>query len=104
MTGRRAGYCAGHDVPGYMNDAVPPMGMGRGRGRGFGRGGGRGRGFGRGPGWGYGPDPGYQVPVFGPSQPLVRPEDEVGYLEGCAQRLEEDLKAVKERLAELRKE
>jgi len=42
--------------------------------------------------------------VVGPSQPLIRTEDEVSYLEGCAQRLEEDLKAVKERLAELRKE
>ena len=59
--------------------------------------------FDRGPGWGYGPDPGYQVPVVGPSQPLVRPEDEVSYLEGCAKQLEEDLKAIKDRLAELRK-
>ena len=54
MTGRAAGYCAGYNVPGYMN----PMpgggfgyGWGRGRGRGRGRGGGRGFGWGRGWGW-----------------------------------------------------
>jgi len=78
MTGRAAGYCAGHPVPGYMNPmpgrwagagawgavspyagtaygypASPtPQGYGYGMvprfGRGFGRGWGRGRGFGRG--------------------------------------------------------
>ncbi|SHH82478.1 hypothetical protein SAMN02745135_02295 [Caloranaerobacter azorensis DSM 13643] len=50
MTGRKMGYCAGYDVPGYMN-----AGYGRGYGRGFGRGFGRfcrrGFGFGRGFGW-----------------------------------------------------
>jgi hypothetical protein len=41
MTGRAAGYCAGYNVPGYMN---PGSRRGRGRGSGFfGRGGGRGR-------------------------------------------------------------
>jgi Family of unknown function (DUF5320) len=41
MTGRRGGYCAGYDMPGYANPA-----FGRGYfGRGMGRGGGRGRGF-----------------------------------------------------------
>ena len=61
MTGRRAGYCAGSDVPGYANDTTPRMGMGwrRGGGGGRGRGGGGwgrggGRGYGRGFGYGYG--------------------------------------------------
>ena len=98
LTGRRAGYCAGHDVPGYANERVPPMGMGWGRGRGGGRG--RGRGGGRGRGRGRpGPYPdNYTVPV----QREVPPEDERAYLEGAAQRLEEELKAIKERLKELR--
>lgn len=44
LTGRRMGYCAGYDHPGYMN--VPP-GWGRGYGPGF-------RGYrGRGPGLGF---------------------------------------------------
>ena len=43
MTGRQAGYCAGYNMPGYLNNAG-----GRGMGMGFGRGanfGGRGGGF-----------------------------------------------------------
>ncbi|MFA5125865.1 MAG: DUF5320 domain-containing protein [archaeon] len=38
MTGRGMGYCAGYNMPGYMNPCF---------GRGFGRGFGAGRGFGR---------------------------------------------------------
>ena len=94
LTGRRAGYCAGYDVPGYANDTVPPMGMGRGYGRGGGRG--RGRGGGRGGGRGR-PYPDY-VPV-----PVQAPEDEATYLENAAARLEADLKAVKDRIKELKK-
>jgi len=41
--GRRVGYCAGYDLPGYMNDAAGTAGRGRNRG---GHGGGRGRGGG----------------------------------------------------------
>ena len=37
MTGRGAGFCAGYDVPGYMNN-IPGRGFGGGRGRGLGRG------------------------------------------------------------------
>lgn len=57
-TGRAAGYCAGADVPGWMNAgagggggfgagrrAGADMGFGRGRGGGWGRGGGRGAGW-----------------------------------------------------------
>jgi hypothetical protein len=43
MTGRQAGYCAGYNMPGFLNNAC-----GRGMGMGFGRGanlGGRGGGF-----------------------------------------------------------
>jgi hypothetical protein len=33
-TGRRAGFCGGYSVPGYLNDTVPRRGFGfRGRGR-----------------------------------------------------------------------
>jgi len=45
MTGRAAGYCAGYNVPGYMN---PYEGQGRGLARGYRGGGGGGRGFRRG--------------------------------------------------------
>lgn len=48
MTGRGAGFCAGYNMPGYMNSNVPRRGMGWGRGFGRGRGRGGGRGFGRG--------------------------------------------------------
>ena len=111
-SGRAAGYCAGHDLPGYANESVPPMGMGRGYGRGGGRGQGRGggrgmgRGIGRGMGRGMGrgppgPDPSYYEPM--PSQGPVTPQDEVSYLEGAAESLEADLKAVKDRIKELKK-
>lgn len=99
LTGRRAGYCAGENVPGYANEQVPPMGMGRG----FGRGGGRGRGRGGGRGWGrgrQGPYPDYVPP---PVQAPVVAQDEVAYLEGAAESLEADLKAVKDRIKELKK-
>ncbi len=43
QTGRAAGYCAGYDMPGYMNP-IPGYGLGMGRGRGGGWGGG-GRGW-----------------------------------------------------------
>jgi hypothetical protein len=101
MTGRRAGYCAGQDVPGYANDTAPRMGMGwrRGGGGGRGRGGG---GWGRGGGRGYGRD----YPVY-PSRDIpppaqVQPVNEVEYLEGHAKQLESDLKAIKERIKELK--
>ncbi len=53
MTGRRMGYCAGYEVPGFANQGGGgSAGQGFGRGFGFGRGGGRG--FGRGFGGGFG--------------------------------------------------
>ena len=107
LTGRRAGYCAGENVPGYANEQVPPMGMGRGfgrgGGRGRGRGGGRGWGRGGGRGWGRGQPGPYPDYVPPPVQAPVVAQDEVAYLEGAAESLEADLKAVKDRIKELKK-
>ena len=79
MTGRRAGYCAGYSVPGYMND-VPRGGGGYGYGRGarWGYGGGYGRGYrwGAGYGRGYYPD---NVPPAGDEKTFL--ENELKYLE-----------------------
>ena len=106
MTGRGAGYCAGNSGPGYMNP-----GIGFGRGFGFGRGRGMSRGFGRGFGFGrgnyqepypadtpYQPAPYYGVPYKQPSK-----EEEQIYLKDVVKSLEDELKAVRERLAELSK-
>ena len=112
MTGRAAGYCAGYPVPGYANPDVPGygrgFGYGRGRGRGFGRGyWGRGRGF-----WGRGyypyPTPDYRPAPTNPDYVSTYPEpsreEEKAYLKDTIKGLEEDLKAIKERLQELSKE
>ena len=95
MTGRGMGYCAGYDVPGFLNR---PWGYG-----GF-RGGGRGGGFGRGwrhrfyatgvPGWMAG---GY--PYYGP--PVQSPENELKALKEEAAFLEKSLEEVRKRLSEL---
>jgi len=110
MTGRRAGYCAGYPMPGYMNPYVP----GFGRGRGFGFGWGRGRGF----RWFwrrtlYVPPPAYypypDYPYRGPGYypdryaPPTR-ADEMAYLEDLAESLERELSAIRKRLDELSKE
>lgn len=95
MTGRGAGYCAGHNVPGYANSAP-----GWGRGYGWGRGWRRGRGWGRGwrgdmgPGWG--PPPGWGYPPYAPS-----PEQEIDALKTEAQWLKQQLDAIHQRIAEL---
>ena len=105
MTGRAAGFCAGYQVPGYMN----PWG-GRGWGRGFGRG--FGRGYGRGMGWGRGWGPGGAYPGYAPGYypqqaPAYQPpsrEDELRMLRDQLKYAEEDMKAMRERIAELGKE
>lgn len=100
MTGRAAGYCAGYNVPGYMN----PYG---GRGMGFGRMmGGRGGGFGRGRGYG-----GYAPPVLPAAYPEVPqpvfgavPYDESVELETLrthAQALEASLSGIQKRIEAL---
>ena len=90
-TGRQAGYCAGYRSPGYTNPR-PRFG----RGLGFGRG----RGF-----WGrrYYPHQGYYepVPYYAPTSP--EPADEKSYLGDAIRSIEEELKAMKERLEELSK-
>jgi hypothetical protein len=96
MTGRRAGYCAGYDAPGY---AQP--GPGWGRGLGFRRGWGRGRGFGH--GWYYGPRPTWGPPAWGPPAYAAppTPEQEIEVLRHQAQQLQDQLKAIERRIEEL---
>lgn len=121
MSGRGAGYCAGFGVPGYMNDNIPRLGLGRGWGRGWGRG--YGRGWGRGYGWGRGrgygrgwgryvwedaPGPAYFDPtqisprVVGPIE--EDPLAERRFLERLIASLEAQLKAAKAKLARLGEE
>jgi len=108
MTGRAAGYCAGYPVPGYLNP-IPGRGWyGAGRGRGFGRG--------RGWGWrvgyyGYSPyAPAYpQYPpaypsAYPPAYPEPTAEEEKKFLQDELASLEEEMKAIRERMAELGKQ
>jgi len=110
MTGRGAGYCAGYNMPGYMNPVwgnnyARGGGFGRGFGRGFGMGYGRGRGFGRGYGMGQGAgwnaapvqpyaDPGYTAP------PAV-PQNELAYLKEQAKYFGDALENINKRIAKL---
>jgi hypothetical protein len=111
MTGRRAGYCAGYDVPGYANPA-PGFGYGqgwwRGRGRpwGFGWGGGgfgwRHRFYATGlPGWAREPYP------YGPAWDVPPPptkEQELESLQQEAEWLKSQLDAINRRVEELGRE
>ena len=105
MTGRAAGYCAGFPVPGFMN----PYG-----GRGYwawGRGGGRGR-----RNWFYATGlTGYQRaamgwPAYGAVPPAAvapvppGPGQELTSLKAQAQRLQEALKDINQRIDELQGE
>ena len=91
MTGRGMGYCAGYDVPGFMNG-----GYGGARGGRFGRG----RGYGPGLGMAWRGAPGY-----GAAQPPVYPsysrEGETADLKNHAEYLKERLNEVESRLREL---
>lgn len=100
MTGRQAGYCAGHNMPGSLNTAC-----GRGMGIGFGRGanfGGRGGGFRRrnrffatgvpGRAWLGGPAASFQQ---------ADPETEKQALKSQAEYLQSEMDAIKKRLDEL---
>ncbi len=95
MTGRRAGYCAGYGVPGYMND-VPVRGRGYGYGWGYGRGYGRGYGYGARWGAGY-----HGAGWYGPP---VTPENEKVFLENEMKYLEQRQKDLRKRLDELKHE
>jgi len=101
MTGRRAGYCAGYDAPGYVN----PM---PGRGFGLGFGGGRGRGWRR-RNWYYATGlPGWErfgyAPAWGGSVPPMTAEQEVNALKGQAKALQEQLDGISKRIGELGQE
>ncbi len=106
MTGRAAGYCAGHGMPGYANP-VPGRGAGRGFGMrgGFGgRGGGFwGRGFGGGRGWrhGFGVAPWPEAAAPAAFSPQPGPEAEKQWLSRQAEYLQSELDAVKQRLDEM---
>jgi len=91
MTGRGMGYCAGYPAPGFMNPG-PGFGLGRGWGRGWGRG------FGWRRSWGYGP---WGYP-YQPNQPQITKKEEKEMLEDEVVGLEEELKAIKARLSELK--
>jgi hypothetical protein len=99
MTGRAAGYCAGNDMPGYINP-IP--------GRGFWGRGGWGRGWRRGyyaagfPSWapyGAGMTP-YQA-YGGPYVPQPTPEQELEVLKGQAKYFQDALQDISKRIQEL---
>ena len=96
MTGRRRGFCAGYDVPGYLNPEPGfGFGPGRGAGRGFGRGFGRGRGF----RWRFlQQDPArfQNAPVQGPQETSATPaENEKAYLENEKKAIEQEEEILK---------
>ena len=94
MTGRAAGYCAGYPAPGYANLGGPGYRRGFGLGRGLERGyWGRGRGFWR---RGYYPESYYP--------PTATKEEEKTYLENMVKGLEEEIRALRERIQDLSKE
>lgn len=92
MTGRRAGFCAGYDVPGAVNPAF-------GRGMGFGRGIGHG-----GRGWRniyYATGlPRWSRPYY----PTPTPEQELAYLKEESNLLKNQLDTLNKRIEELSKE
>ena len=108
MTGRGAGYCAGYQVPGFMNP-VPGRSYG-----GWGRGGGRGRrnwfyatGM---PGWqrasfglpAFGRHPAYPSPYAAQTfAPSITKEQELDVLKTQAGHFEESLESIKKRIEEL---
>ena len=90
MTGRRMGYCAGYDMPGYANPIGRRMGRGLRLARGF-RGGFE-------PNFGY-----YQRPFYPP--PEYYPEvSEKTLIENEIKIISEQLKALETRLSKLKKE
>lgn len=88
MTGRRAGYCSGYNMPGFANPAMSPFGMGfgyRGGGRGW-----RNMFYATGlPGW---QRFGYEAPT---------PQQEAESLKTQADLLKDQLDAIDKRLKEL---
>ena len=110
MTGRRAGFCAGNDRPGY---ATLTGGIGRWFGNTLGYGRGRGNGRGRGYGRGFYQDvppevverPQYYRENFVPRPVYTEPSpaDEKKYLESVVEDITKELESIKARLTELDK-
>ena len=113
-TGRGMGFCAGYNVPGFMNPGG--FGYGYGWGRGMGRGMGRGRG--RGNRWGFyatgmpGWSRGYGYAGPYPAEPMMSEydmphmmseRDELKYLKEQAKGLTQALEEINARIDELAK-
>ncbi|MFH0921324.1 MAG: DUF5320 domain-containing protein [Fibrobacterota bacterium] len=92
MSGRGAGYCAGYDVPGFMN-RIP--GMSNGMRRGFGRGFGMGMAWRR--GW-AGNMPQSPLSFYANTPNAV---DEIEIMKGQAKYLSDTLQAISQRITEL---
>ena len=105
MTGRAAGFCAGYQVPGFMNPYGGRLGGGFGRGRGFGMGRGMGRGFRMGWGVPYGVSP-YEADPYGsvPYGPSYTPEQEMQDLQGQAKVIGDQLEQINKRISDLEAE
>ena len=98
MTGRAAGYCAGYNVPGYMNP-VPGRGA-------FGRGRGLGRGFREGLRWRQyaaapypGPAASYYGQPYSGSEPTF--QQELEYLKNTKETIQQELESVTKRIEEI---
>lgn len=99
MTGHRAGYCAGFDMPGYAN-AAPGYGFGRGRKcRGLGSGASR-RGWRT---WFHAPGlPGWmRFGGYGVQPSQIDPTSEREALRGRADMLQAELESLRQRLDEI---
>ncbi|HPR32261.1 MAG TPA: DUF5320 domain-containing protein [Prolixibacteraceae bacterium] len=101
MTGRKLGYCAGYDSPGYTK------GFGGGGGRGFGFGSGFGSGTGRGRGMGFGrrfaSDSSYGRSYTGTAYPNLSRDEEINNLKAQAESLKITQHEIEKRLNELEK-
>jgi len=105
MTGRRAGFCAGYSLPGYMNPIVG-KGIGFGFGRGFGRGRGRGFGMGRGFGWKMAvsmANPYLYGGTSYPYMPEMSPKQEANMLRDQVKAMQEEMKELNEQISILEK-
>ena len=103
-TGRGAGYCAGYATPGYMNPGSGGAGFAYGRGRGGGRGW-RNQYYATGmPGW---QRASYGYPTYGggpyPYAPEPSAEDEKRMLQEEVGALEQEMEAIRNRIADLDK-
>jgi hypothetical protein len=102
MTGRRAGFCAGYDMPGFAN-AAPGYGYGRGYGGGWARGW-------RHRNWFYATGLprwarwGGTAPWAPPAYAPPTREQELGELKQQAEWLKDQLDAISKRMAELNEE